>query len=63
MPDGAAAIGVDATATFIFQLKASSVGTFNERYTIRANANFWFDYWEAGYMSGWYIPIRVNPCC
>lgn len=63
IPDGTASIGVDATATFTFQLRASSAGTYNERFDMLANSNFWFDYWESGYFSGWYIPITVQHCC
>lgn len=63
VPDGTVSIGVDATATFTFQLRAGSAGTYNERFDILANSNFWFDYWESGYFSGWYIPITVQHCC
>lgn len=63
MPDGASAIPIDGTATFTFKLKANSPGAYNERFDIRVNGNFWLDYWEVGYMSGWFIPISVTHCC
>lgn len=63
MPDGSSSIAVNGTATFTFKLYASTQGSYTERFNMRANANFWFDYWEAGYFSGWYIPITVTHCC
>lgn len=48
------------TARFTFQLRASSVGSYNEHFNLRANALHWFNY---SYVSGFYIPITVSQCC
>ena len=54
--------GAPEIATFTFKLYASTPGTYKERFTLRANSLFWFYYWEAAGINGFYVPYTVL-CC
>lgn len=70
MPNGTTTIPVDGTAVFSFGLRASSTGTYTERFDLRAEGDggipysgFWFDYWEVASMNQYRIVINVEHCC
>ncbi len=54
-------IAPGVTARFTFKLKAPLAGgTFTERFSLRANSLWWFNYATLG---NYYIPISVTHCC
>jgi murein DD-endopeptidase MepM/ murein hydrolase activator NlpD len=61
---GISSVAPNATGTFAFPMKGSAYGTFNERFNLRANSLWWFDYYETGGINGWYVgPITIEHCC